>query len=215
MSKAAVAEAQRLGHSWVGPEHGLLAILRGDPVDVARRAVEDAGLDAERFERWYVESIERSDPKPRRDPDRDGISPNPAWYGVAGRAEGLAAGAGVSDVRPVDLLLALLWDTSEWLPVTGLGVSREDVATSLGRSGVTLPAAPLPDLDRPWRNPVRVDFPMSALGQVVEVLRQRHPPGSELRWGINHDEAERAWAFAEEGIDLQGIVDQVIADDGA
>src|SRR5947207_10267660 len=58
-------------------------------------------------------------------PKRDGISPNPAWYGVVGRAEGLAAGVGVSDVRPVDLLLALLWDTSEWLPVTELGVSRE------------------------------------------------------------------------------------------
>jgi hypothetical protein len=215
MSKAAFAEAKRLGHSWVGPEHGLLVILRGDPADVARRAVEEAGLDAERFERFYVERIERSDPKPKRDPDRDGISPNPAWYGVVGRAEGLAAGVGVSDVRPVDLLLALLWDTSEWLPVAGLGVSREDVAASLGRSGVTLPATPLPELDRPWRNPVRVDFPMSALGEVVEVLKQRHPPGSGLRWAINHDEAERAWAFAEEGIDLHGIVDQVIADDGA
>ena len=214
MSKAAFAEAQRLGHSWVGPEHGLLAILRGDPTDPARIALEEAGLEADRFERWYEERIERSDPKPKRDPERDGISPNPAWYGVAGRAEGLAAGVGVSDVRPVDLLLALLWDTTEWLPVRGLGISREDVAASLGRSGVTLPATPLPDLDRPLRNPVRVDFPKSALGDVVEILKQRHPPGSGLRWGINHDGAERAWAFAEEGIDLQGIVDEVVADDG-
>ena len=214
MSRAAFAEAERLGHSWVGPEHGLLAILRGDPADPARLAVEEAGLDAARFERFYVESVERSDPKPKQDPDR-GISPNPAWYGVAGRAEGLAAAAGASDVRPVDLLLALLWDTREWLPVSALGVSREDVAAHLGRSGVTLPASPLPDLDRPWRNPVRVDFPMSALEAVVEVLKQRHPPGSGLRWGINHDEADRAWAFAEEGVDLQGIVDQVVADGGA
>jgi hypothetical protein len=213
MLKAAFAEAERLGHSWVGPEHGLLAILRGDPADTARLALEEAGLEAERFEQWYVESVGRSDPKPKRDPGRDGISPNPAWYGVLGRAEGLAAGVGVSDVRPVDLLLALLWDTREWLPVTGLGVSREDVAASLGRAGVTLPATPPPDLDRPWRNPVRVDFPMSALGGVVEVLKQRHPPGSGLRWAINHDEAERAWAMAEEGIDLQVIVDQVLEDD--
>jgi hypothetical protein len=213
MSKAAFAEAQRLGHSWVGPEHGLLAILRGDPADTARRAVEEAGLEAERFERWYLERVEQSDPQSRRDPDRDGISPNPAWYGVAGRADGLAASVGVSDVRPVDLLLALLWDTREWLPVTDLGVSREDVAANLGRAGVTLPAAPLPALDRPWRNPVRVDFPIGALGGVVEVLKQRHPPGSELRWAINHDNAERAWAMAEEGIDLQAIVDQVLEDD--
>lgn len=142
MSKAAFSEADRLGHSWVGPEHGLLAILRGDPADTARIAVEEAGLDAERFERWYVESVDRSDPKPSRDPDRGGISPNPAWYSVAGRAEGLAAGVGVSDVRPVDLLLALLWDTREWLPVSGLGVSREEVAASLGRSGVYPPSHP-------------------------------------------------------------------------
>src|SRR6185436_19309039 len=145
---------------------------------------------------------------------RDGISPNPAWYGVAGRADGLAASVGVSDVRPVDLLLALLWDTREWLPVTELGISREDVAANLGQAGVTLPAAPLPALDRPWRNPVRVDFPMRALGGVVKVLKQRHPPGSGLRWLINHDQAERAWVIAEEGIDLQVIVDQVVEDDG-
>lgn len=82
MSTAAFAEAQRLGHSWVGPEHGLLAILRGDPADVARRAVEDAGLDAERFERRYVELVERSDPKPRRDPTGTAsarIRPGTAW----------------------------------------------------------------------------------------------------------------------------------------
>ena len=214
MSKAAFAEAKRLGHSWVGPEHGLLAILRGDPGGTARMALEEAGLDADQFER-HVERIERSDPKPNRDPAGGGISPNPGWYGAVGRAEGLAAGVGVSDVRPVDLLLALLWHTTEWLPVTGLGVSREDVAASLGRSGVTLPATPLPNLERPWRNPVRVDFPMRALGKVVEVLKERHPPRSGLRWLINHDQAELAWAIAEEGIDLQGIVDQVVADDGA
>jgi len=110
-------------------------------------------------------------------------------------------GAGVSEAQPVDLLLALLWDTREWLPVTELGVSREEVAANLGRSGVTLPATPLLALDRPWRNPVRVDFPMRFLGGVVEVLKQRHPPGYGLRWAINHDEAERAWAMAEEDID--------------
>jgi hypothetical protein len=214
MSKAAFAEAKRLGHSWVGPEHGLLAILRGDPADVARRAVEEAGLDAGRFERFYVERIERSAPRPERDPERDGISPNPAWYGVVGRAEGFASALGTGDVRPVDLLLALLWDNREWLPVRELGIAREAVVEALVRAGVRVPAVPLPDLDRPWRNPVRVDFPMSALEGVVEVLKQRHPPGSGLRWAINHDQAERAWAFAEEGIDLHGIIDHDI-DDGA
>lgn len=214
MSKAAIGEAQRLGHSWVGPEHGLLAILRGDPADTARRALEEAGLEAERFERWYGERIERSDPKPKRDPLKTGISPNPAWYGVVGRAEGFANTLGTGEVRPVDLLLALLWDNREWLPVSQLGVARETVVEILVEAGVAVPAVPMPELDRPLKNPVRVDFPMRALGPVVERLQQRHPPGSGLRWGINHDEAERAWAFAEEGIDLQAIVDEVITEQG-
>jgi hypothetical protein len=124
MSRAAFAEAKRLCHTWVGPEHGLLAILRGDPADVARRAVEDAGLDADRFERWCVEQVERSDPPPKRDPDGTVISPNPAWYGLAGRAEGFAAGAGHGDVRPVDLLIAMLWG-QEWVwgSVSGCRIS--------------------------------------------------------------------------------------------
>ncbi|MCA1845599.1 MAG: Clp protease N-terminal domain-containing protein [Actinobacteria bacterium] len=117
MSKAAFAEAKRLGHSWVGPEHGLLAILQGDPADVARRAVEEAGLDSEQFERFYVERVARSDQKPKRDPEREGISPNPAWYGVVGRAEGFASTLGTGEVRPLDLLVALLWDNREWLPI--------------------------------------------------------------------------------------------------
>ena len=87
MSKAAFAEAKRLGHSWVSPEHGLLAILQGDPADVARRAVEEAGLDAERFERFYVERIERSDPKPKRDPETGRHQPESGlvWRGRPGR----------------------------------------------------------------------------------------------------------------------------------
>lgn len=49
------------------PSTGCWPSCGGDPDDAARMAVEEAGLDAERFERWYVESVERSDPKP--DPD--------------------------------------------------------------------------------------------------------------------------------------------------
>jgi hypothetical protein len=211
ISKAAFAEAKRLGHAWVGPEHGLLAILMGEPADVARRALEEAGLEAGQFERWYVERIEKSDPKPKRLAEEKGISPNPAWYGVVGRAEGFASTLGTGQVRPVDLLLALLWDNREWLPVTSLGIARETVVEALVRAGVAVPAVPMPELDRPFRNLVRVDFPMSALGRVIESLRERHPPGSGLRWGFNHDEGERAWAFAEEGVDLQTIVDEVIA----
>ena len=44
--KIGADEASRLGQHWMGPEHTLLGILRGDPDDVARRALEQAGVDA-------------------------------------------------------------------------------------------------------------------------------------------------------------------------
>jgi hypothetical protein len=41
--RAAFREAQRLGHEFVGPEHGLLVVARGDPPDAARLALEEVG----------------------------------------------------------------------------------------------------------------------------------------------------------------------------
>jgi hypothetical protein len=44
--KIGADEATRLGQHWMGPEHKLLGILRGDSDDLARRALEQAGIDA-------------------------------------------------------------------------------------------------------------------------------------------------------------------------
>ncbi len=209
--RAAADEAQRLGHHWMGPEHGLLAILRGDADDTARRALEEAGLDAARFEEAYLDRLERSDPQPRRETEQQGVQPNPAWYRAEGRAEGFAHALGTGRVSSVDFLLSLLWDDREWLRVRDLDISRDTVVEGLARRGVTLPAAPLPELEKPWGNTVRVDFPSSALDAVIALLVERHPPGPGPRWGFNHDGAERAWAFAEEGIDLQALVDEAQA----
>ncbi|MGH9002942.1 MAG: Clp protease N-terminal domain-containing protein, partial [Acidimicrobiia bacterium] len=66
-------EAIRLGQHWLGPEHTLLGILRGDPDDVARRALERAGVDAAMVEGW----ITRMDTKKEEDTERSGVTPNP------------------------------------------------------------------------------------------------------------------------------------------
>ncbi|MGH9122847.1 MAG: hypothetical protein ACRDYC_13045, partial [Acidimicrobiales bacterium] len=99
-----------------------------------------------------------------------------------------------------------------WAMVSAFGVTREGVVSQLSAAGVTLPAAPMPDLDQPFHNPTRIEFPFAKLRGVVKLLQVRHRPGAGLRWGINHDRTGRAWAFAEEGIDLQAIVDEASAD---
>lgn len=206
VERAAMGEAERLGHSWVGPEHGLLAIVRGDPDDAAHQALGEAGLEAGMLE----ESLARmAAADPRAEPEAArGVSPNPAWYRTIGRAEGFAAGIGTGEVRPVDLLFATLWDP--WQFAGEPLVPRESVIAALVRLGIELPRTPLPELSRPPRFTQHVGFPLDKLDRVIPLLAERHPPGSGPTFGFNHDGAERAWVDAEDGIDLQGIVDAAL-----
>lgn len=142
IGRASFDEARRLDHHWVGPEHGLLAILRGDPQDVARRVLEEEGLDAGTVERWL-------EPRGKTKEERSGALANPAWHHVFGRAEGFAACLASGEVQPVHLLLALLWDAHQWQFAERAGVRREAVTSALTRHGVALPTAPQPDLYPP------------------------------------------------------------------
>lgn len=206
--------ARRLGHHWVGPEHGVIAILHAVADDPARRALELSGFDGVAFEAHDVERIERHRAESGDLDDDPGVEPNPAWYGTWGRAEGFSHALGTGTVRGVDLLMALLWDDRDWLSTRQFGVARENIVDQMQGVGVRLPEHPMPELDRPFVNPQRVDFPLSVMDQVIALLVERHPPGSELRWGINHDGKDAGWAFAEEGIDLQGIVRKVLESNG-
>ena len=208
---AAFKEAERLGHSFVGPEHGVLALLRGDPADLARLALEDVGITTDGVERLLTRMIE-ADPRATPEP-AGGISPNPAWYRVIGRAEGLAAGLGTGNVRSLDLVLALLWSRRPLLDQPA--ASREALVEALAQRGAALPSTPLPELERRPQFTQRVEFPRRNLNRVLQLLVERHPVGAGPTYGFNHDEAERAWVNAEDGIDLQGIVDAAVAEDPA
>lgn len=205
---AAFKEAERLGHDFVGPEHGVLAVLRGDPTDLARLSLEDVGITADGVERLLKRMIEAD---PRAVPERaQGISPNPAWYRVIGRAEGFAASAGTGDVRPLDFVLALLWSRRPLLDQPAS--SRETLVKSLAQRGAALPSTPLPELERQPRFTQNVEFPRRYLAPVLALLHARHPVGVGPTYGFNHDGAERAWVNAEDGIDLQAIVDSAVAE---
>jgi hypothetical protein len=46
---------------------------------------------------------------------------------------------------------------------------------------------------------------------VLELLTRRHPPGAGPTYGFNYKDDDIAWVRAEDGIDLQGIVDEALA----
>ena len=208
---AAFKQAERLGHDFVGPEHGVLAVLCGDPTDLARLALEDVGITTDGVERLLARMIE-ADPRAIRE-RATGISPNPAWYRVTGRSEGFAASLGTGNVRPLDLVLALLWSAR---PVLDKPASvRVALVKALARRGAALPPTPLPEVERRPRFTQHVEFPRRSLSAVLAILAERHPVGAGPTYGFNHDGVERAWVDAEDGIDLQGILDSAIAQDSA
>jgi hypothetical protein len=147
IERASFREAQRLGHHWAGPEHGLLAIVRGDPADVARNVLEDIGMHAGMVE-GLLEQMGGGGKE-----SKQGVTSNLAWHHVYGRAEGFAACLGTGELEPVHLLLALLWDSERWLFAQRQGVSREAVVEALRRGGMPLPSAPLPELELPLQAP--------------------------------------------------------------
>jgi ATP-dependent Clp protease ATP-binding subunit ClpA len=211
--QAAHGEARRLGHNWVGPEHALLAVLRDNPEEGARLALEEAGMDAEMVERHLDEmATKRGDGAGAggAELDQGAIAPNPSWYRVSGRAEGFAACLGTGQPRPVDLVLALLWDERHWLWADQAGVQRESVISSLARLGARLPSVAPPPLDR-REFTQKVEFPREHLDAVLAVLAERHPPGAGPSYGYNHDGDSVAWVVAEDGIDLQAVVDEASA----
>lgn len=201
-------EAGRLGHGWMGPEHTLLGILRGDPDDVARRALEQAGVDAAMVEGWITRMVTNKE----KDTEKSGVTPNPRWQTIHGRAEGIAAGLGAERTGTVHFLLATLWDNRRWWLTETPGVTREAIVGALTELGATLPLAPLPELERKTNMTQYVEFPRSATDQVLKLLVERHPPSpAGPTFGFNYKDDETAWVHAEDGIDLQGIVDEALA----
>lgn len=204
LESAAIGQAKRLGHGWVGWQHMLLALLSGALGDPAREALDACGATLEVVESHFVSS------HPRSTPVGQAIRPNAHFCTLRGRAEGLALAAGVGDVRPVDVLVSLLWDDMMGTldVLSDLGITRSSVRDALVARGVNVPLAPLREpVTRPLSE--RVDVPMSEVDAVIQLLAARHPPGTEV-WGFNHD-GERAWFLAEERIDLQGIVNEALA----
>jgi ATP-dependent Clp protease ATP-binding subunit ClpA len=200
-------EARRLDHGWVGIEHVLLALF-AEP-SPATEALQELGVTRDLAEE-HARTVGRAEPPgPAYDPAK-GLSPNPAWYMVTGCATGLALAAGRRHPKPEHFLLAMLYRESD--PIAELlhaaGTSARALVDALARRGVAVPAVD-PPVYRPLRGHHRIDVTEAELKGVLKVLLERHPAGSEWRWGFNWypDDPQggprRAWVGGEEGVDLE------------
>jgi ATP-dependent Clp protease ATP-binding subunit ClpA len=205
MLDRAAEQARRLNHGWVGPEHYLLALL-AEP-STATEALAELGVTYERLDDYLRNQGEDPDwPPPRY--DGKGLSPNPRTYRLEARAEGLALAWGHRWPAPEHWLLAMVYEDNG---VAGqlhhLGASQQAILDALRRRGVRVPDVDPPRY-RPLRGHHRVEVSEAELKPLIDLLIQRHPPGSEWRWGFNWlpGAPRRAWVGAEEGIDLDRIL---------
>ena len=202
--RAAWDEARRLGHERPGRYHGLLALLRGVPTDLARRALEASGLAAGRFELWVRH---RADTTPE---DLEDLSEG--WDRVLGRAEGFAIATRQERVRTVDLLLALLWD--DWwgwiylnhgsLPEVVLGVLASEVAVP--------PASALPGGDSSIRiqGTQRVLCPIAVLTKVLRTLNA-NGYGAGTAYGFALPDDPNAWIVADDDYPIAAVIADALA----
>ena len=206
LSAPAEREAVAMGYPFFGAEHVVLALLAGQPDDLAGQALRACGLDHDSVASKLLESWTGGLPPCPPQAGVTSAGPNPHSRELLGQAEGLAGGTG--DVGSHHGLIAFLWGDEglsafqlEWWGTTGPAVVE-----ALERLGVLLPTVPRPEPDRtPWGEPVFV--PLERYGDVVRALGEQLDAGT---WGCNsHD--DRAWVHAHAHIDLEGVVDRVLA----
>lgn len=203
ITQAAAHHARELGRDVMSDGLLLVGLLELDPEQPARRALECERVTVERvLEQIRVSGDERA-------AESRGVTYSPASYTIQGRAEGFAAALGDGRITPEHVLLALLWDPVGMAShiLWELGVERARVVDRLHHEGVPVPAASLPpqrevDLgDRVW-------FDRDKVKVVLDGVRQHLPP--ETHWGFNYAD-DRAWIIAESSVDLQALVDDVLA----
>jgi ATP-dependent Clp protease ATP-binding subunit ClpA len=205
ISKAA-NEARGLRQNWLGPCHYLLAVL-AEP-STATEAMAELGVTHDRFAQ-ALGRLNIVNGRRVRFSKSKGTTTNPAAHDVSGWAMGFAAAFGRRQPSPEDWLLAVVYHDSGVVGsvLDGLGVSAALITDALHRRGVKVPDFE-PEVHRPWRGLHTVEVARSEWRAVLDALQEKHPPGSEWRWGFNsrRDRPGKIQFIAEEGIDLEAIV---------
>jgi hypothetical protein len=197
---AAFDEARARGHTWVGAEHLLLALTKEPPGSPAREALNACGI-AETSAATLMNDREASLS------NRSGVSPNPRFYGIQGRAEGLAVRAGKARPTGEDFLLALLWESNgpHAHMLNGLGVTPEALQTALASQGAAVPDLQPPPFDNTkWGERVsilRSEYDGGLPSRIADLLPKGTPFGCNAR-------GDDAWVIAGEGVDLEPYIEE-------
>ena len=209
IEEGAFEQARQLDHGWIGPEHHLLAILATP--NVASDALADVGITYGHLrERLGSLRYDPDIPTPRFNKARKGVSPNPAANKLIGCARGFAVSAGLKSPRPEHWLIAMLYlDCRGAMWLQAFGVSARAAVDALASRGVCVPEL-APIEYQPWRGQRTVYVSKKELQPIPDLLIEKHPPGSGLKWGFNWvGKPRRGRISTEEGIDLDAIVAQV------
>lgn len=210
MLSSASGIARRLDHGWVGTEHFLLALL-AEP-SVATEALTDVGVTYDRVLDALRGPTGLLGPDVQHYSPERGLSPSPRAYKICARAEGFALAWGHRSPLPEHWLLAMVYEEGGLVSHAWhrLGASPAAILDALRRRGARVPDVD-PPVYRPMRGHRRVEIDEAELQPMIDLLVQRHPPGSEWRWGFNWlaGEPRRARVDSEDGIDLDGILAEV------
>lgn len=211
----AAEEARRLRHNWLGPEHYLLAVL-AEP-SIATETMAELGVTHDRLATELGRMMKIVNGRRVRYIESKGITTNPASRNVSGWAKGFAAAFGRERPTPEDWLLSVVYYDHSVVgsALHDLGVSAAAVVDAIRRRGLKTPDFE-PEEPRPWRGHRTTEVARSEWKAVVDVLNEKHPPGSEWRWGFNSrkDRPGKIQFAAEEGIDLEAIVAEARAGQG-
>lgn len=207
---AAEHQALRLGHHFIGEDHLVLALLEGDPDDLARRALEACGINHGDWAGHFRAKCEGGYPPPAPNPDITEARPNPVARQLLARAEGLAVAMAEPLPRSQHGLLALLW-SPRGVAAASLKTHETNPAAVLAALRAVGAPVPSPQLPEPERLPLlgpRVFFPREHLNRVLAQLNDEVSPGS-YGWNVH---GERGWASATADVDLEAIIDLALAD---
>lgn len=197
--------------NWLGAEHYLLALLAES--GVATDVMAELGVTHERVASQLAR-MNTFNGRRIRYLESKGISTNPRAHDVSGWANGFAAAAGRKKPSREDWLLATLYEGGGivWAVLRELGVSAAAVVDAMRGRGIGTPDFD-PEEDRPWQGHHEVEVAKSEWQEVVDVLTEKVPPSSGLRWGFNsrRDRPGKIQFVAEYGIDLDEVVAQARA----
>jgi ATP-dependent Clp protease ATP-binding subunit ClpA len=207
LTRQAFDQARWLDHGSVGLEHFLLALL-AEP-SAATEALAELDVTYDRFVDYIRNQVGTRTGRGRGTIPRRGLwGPNPAGHQFMGCAEGFAAAWGHRSPAPEHWLLAMMCgDNMVASELHHFGVSPQAVLDALRRRGVRVPEVDPPSY-RPWWGHHRIEVSEAELQPVIDLLTQKHPPGSAWRWGFNWlpGEPRRARVDSEKGVDLDATL---------